>query len=434
MLCLYSYSGIAQIPGSRYCGPYTSSEAVIMDGRSNITISGLEINTTRDNAIQLSNCNNVRIENCKITAAVLSGIELKNCRNVSITNCKITNVATGVVAYSSQEVSVTYIEVKNVQGPFPRGQMVQFHQVSGGGNRINYNVSENFLGQSYAEDAINLYKSRGTPSDPIQVIGNWIRGGGPSKSGGGIMTGDLGGGNVIVKDNILVDPGQYGVAIAGGTNITLENNTVYARQQSFTNVGLYVWNINAPNCGDHTVKNNRINWKNNGGQGNHMWNGNNCGSITGWNTNILGANIDASILPEQILDLCNESQEDNSQDTNDDSNQGSTQEESNMDKSNLENVNIEEAEAVFPEQVIVYPNPAHNTIFIERQNKDSDSDNSLKTVRVNLYDFTGRQVKSILVNKVKNKVQISGLSEGLYLYTVEIDDVFLPSGKLYIIE
>jgi len=305
VLWLNSVSVVAQeIPGSRYCGPYTSSEAVIRDGQSNFTISGLEINTSRDNAIQLSNCSNVTIENCKITGAVLSGIELKSCTNVTIRDCYITNVATAVVAYSSQRVSVTHIEAKNVKGPFPRGQMVQFHQVSGGGNRINYNVSENILGESYPEDAINLYKSRGTAEDPIQVIGNWIRGGGPSKSGGGIMTGDLGGGYVVVRDNILVDPGQYGIAIAGGTHITMEHNKVYARAQSFTNVGLYVWNIQAPECGNHTVRNNEINWSGSGGQPNHKWNGNNCGSINGWNTNTTGANINASILPEHILLNC----------------------------------------------------------------------------------------------------------------------------------
>lgn len=56
-------------------------------------------------------------------------------------------------------------------------------------------------------DAINLYKSNGIAGDPIQVIGNRIRGGGPSTSGGGIMTGDQGGSYILVSI-ILVNPGS----------------------------------------------------------------------------------------------------------------------------------------------------------------------------------------------------------------------------------
>ncbi len=397
-----------EIPGSQYCGPYTPSEAVIRDGQSNFTISGLEINTSRDNAIQLSNCSNVTIENCKITGAVLSGIELKSCTNVTIRDCYITNVATAVVAYSSQRVSVTHIEAQNVRGPFPRGQLVQFHQVSGGGNRINYNVSENILGESYPEDAINLYKSQGTAEDPIQIIGNWIRGGGPSKSGGGIMTGDLGGGYVVVRDNILVDPGQYGIAIAGGTNITMENNKVYARAQSFTNVGLYVWSIQAPQCGNHTVRNNQINWSGSGGQPNHMWNGNNCGSINGWNTNVTGANINASILPAQILLSCD-----------------GTFEEAEAEA--FKNARVDSATAL-AEQIHVYPNPATDIIIVEQQDTDVPNNN----LRLTLMDFTGRTVRVVILNKLKNRIPITGLAEGLYVYRLEIDDRYLPAGKIYI--
>ncbi len=120
----------------------------------------------------------------------------------------------------------------------PRGQMVQFNNVKGGGNSINYNVVENILGQSSPEDAISVYMSNGIVGDPIQVVGNWIRGGGPSGSGGGIMVGDYGGSHILVKDNILVDPGQYGIAISSGTGISIKNNKIYAKQQSFTNVGL----------------------------------------------------------------------------------------------------------------------------------------------------------------------------------------------------
>jgi hypothetical protein len=94
---------------------------------------------------------------------------------------------------------------------------VQFNAVTGKSNRINCNVGENISGQSYPEDAINLYKSSGDPTDPIQVVGNKIKGGGPSNTDSGIAVGDSAGAYVLVKDNVLIDPGQVGIGIGGGT-------------------------------------------------------------------------------------------------------------------------------------------------------------------------------------------------------------------------
>ncbi|MGB2609396.1 MAG: hypothetical protein WBC80_10495 [Isosphaeraceae bacterium] len=148
------------------------------------------------------------------------------------------------------------------------GQLAQFDKVTGGGNRINHNLALNILGKSNPEDVINIYKSSGTLDDPIQVIGNKIRGGGPSDSGGGIMTGDSGGAYIVVKDNILVDPGQYGIAIAGGHHIQILDNKVFGKRQSFTNVGTHVWNQSKAPCHDHSVKGNRVRWFNKGGMEN----------------------------------------------------------------------------------------------------------------------------------------------------------------------
>jgi hypothetical protein len=218
-----------------------------------------------------------------------------------VTANRFESVSTGVYALDSSQIIVTHNRCLNVHGPFPRGQLAQFDKVTGGGNRINHNLALNILGKSYPEDVINIYKSSGTTDDPIQVIGNKIRGGGPSGSGGGIMTGDSGGAYIVVKDNILVDPGQYGIAIAGGHHIQFFDNKVFGKKQSFTNVGIYVWNQSKTPSHDHTVKGNRVRWFNKSGTENPCWDSKNCGAVTGWDDNDWHEDLDERLLPTDLL-------------------------------------------------------------------------------------------------------------------------------------
>ena len=142
------------------------------------------------------------------------------------------------------------------------------------------NKGENFMGESDPEDLISLYASSGTAASPIRISGNMFRGGGPSDSGGGIMAGDNGGGYVIIENNSLLNPGQYGIAIAGGHDIKILNNKIYAKQQSFTNNPLYVWAQQGAGCSNNTVTGNYVNWTDRDGNQNRGWNAGNCGSTT----------------------------------------------------------------------------------------------------------------------------------------------------------
>jgi len=189
-------------------------------------------------------------------------------------------------------------------GPVPRGQFVQFNDVSGSRCRTSNNRFENILGQSNTEDAINIYKSNGVPGDPIMIENNRIRGGGPSKSGSGIMLGDNGGSYITAKDNIIVNPGQVGMAIAGGDHIRIIHNTIYSKRQEFTNVGVYIWAQAQAGCSLNEISGNRVNWTKKDGSRNHKWNGANCGEVTGWETNITDTSLDETILPKDILSPC----------------------------------------------------------------------------------------------------------------------------------
>jgi len=143
--------------------------------------------------------------------------------------------------------------------------------------------------------------SNGIKGDPIRVVGNWIRGGGPSNSGGGIMTGDQGGSNILVQDNILVDPGQYGITIASGKNISIKNNKIYGKQQAFSNIGLSAYKQYPIDCSSDTIMNNEVNFTHNNGQLNNLLNNGGCGDVYGWSTNVYNKNLNSSILPLKII-------------------------------------------------------------------------------------------------------------------------------------
>lgn len=293
------------VSAQNFCQRHKSVTAITLTNAHNITIKGDSINGGTVPCIKLKNCHDIRITHCYIGNSTKVGVLLTDCANILIDSCFIANVSTGVYAVDSYAISVTWCEGKNMKGPFPRGAFVQFDNVSGPRCRVNYNKFENILGESYGEDAINMYKSRGYPNDPIQIIGNQIRGGGPSKTGGGIMLGDNGGAYQVAKNNILVNPGQYGMAISGGDHISVISNKIYSKKQAFTNVGLYIWAQADAACSLDEISNNEVNWTNAAGEGNHTWKQGNCGAVAGWNTNVQGAKIDESMLPAQLLSACN---------------------------------------------------------------------------------------------------------------------------------
>ena len=295
----YSYS-----QGSLYCGPYKKSAPIVFNNINDTVINLLEISNSKGHCIELNYCSNVIIKNCKLGPAKGQGINLYNCKNITVLNCSIDSIATGVYAGASTGIKVLYNDMKNVIGPMPRGQMVQFAEVFGENNYIKYNALENIPGQSFPEDAISLFKSKGTVNNPIKVIGNWIRGGGPSTSGGGIMTGDQGGSYILVQDNILVDPGQYGITIASGHHISIKNNKIYARQQSFNSVGISAYKQYPIECFADTILNNQVNYRFKDGSLNNLLNSGDFGVIYGWSTNYYNPNLSPNMLPNKIIGRC----------------------------------------------------------------------------------------------------------------------------------
>jgi len=397
---IFIFCGFSFGQGSTYTGAYITSAPISWNGISNKTISGLQItNTSGDNSdyttghcIYLVNCSNITIQNCKLGPSLKEGVHFYNCTNITIINCSMSYNATGVYAQLSSGIKVNYNDVLNVQGPAPKGSMVQFDNVSGEGNSVSYNVGENIAGQSFPNDEISIYMSNGTATSPIEVVGNWIRGGGPSTVGGGIMTGDGGGSYITVQNNILVNPGNYGIAVASGTNINISNNKIYAKQQSFCNAGIYAWNQYATPCYSITIQNNQINYTSSSGDLGTTWNGGNCGIITGWSTNVYTPSLSAAILPTQII-------------------------------GRVKGVVTDTDPTSSSVNYKIFPNPVFGqSIIITSENPGNE--------KISIYNLNGQTVVEKLIDTTRTEINTSNLVTGIYVITISKDNTILETRKI----
>lgn len=290
---------------TRNITPYLPSIDISLKNVHDITISHKAIAGGDAPCITLINCYNIHITFNRLSNSKKSGLFIYNCRNILIEHNFFSDVSSGIYAEKSVSggIKVEHNQFLNMQGPFPRGQFVQFNNINGPGNSISYNKCENIFGKSNPEDAISLFKSNGTAGSPIIIKANWIRGGGPSKTGGGIMLGDNGGSYLAAIENILVDPGQYGIAIAGGDHNSIIGNSIYAQSKSFTNVGLYVAGFGGIRCTNSTVAYNKVHYLNSKQSENDSWLGPNADKPLQWDTNYWQAPIDKSILPFHLISL-----------------------------------------------------------------------------------------------------------------------------------
>ena len=282
---------------------YTPSAVINMNGAHDITISGKSINGGSAPAISLSNCYNVHITQNNLGNSTDVGVYLYHCHNITVDYNYISNVATGVYVDhpTGGGTVVDNNQMLNMKGPFPRGQFVQFNTVNGAGNEIKYNKCENISGKSSTQEGINCYMSNGTPSSPIEIVGNWIRGGGPGNASGGIQLGDTGGSYEVASGNIIVNPGQMGLSISGGDHMSFINNTVYSKSQYFSNVGVVVWGQGGYSVTNATVSGNKVNFLNSGNVQNDHWIASGNPTPAGWSSNTWGAGITAAVLPATII-------------------------------------------------------------------------------------------------------------------------------------
>lgn len=306
---------------------YTASGPLVYyQGTTDLIIENKSF-TGLSSGIQLWECANIIIRNCKFKNISGTAIHYENCANITVENCVFDSIGDGVIATSNasnpynggtnSSLVVQHCYFKNTTGGWPGHHSVQMAGTSGGGTKINYNTFENIHLQSHVDDIISMFDTFGSMNDSVQIIGNWFRGGDhnlENHTGGAITVGDNGSSYIHVKNNILVNVVGGGIGLAGGHDITVENNTLY-QSQALANpanqtAGLIMFNFDAnpsiSTCYNNTIQKNRVYYQTSAGNTinwEYSATNKNCTDAQGTATNVADPTLNASILPEVISNL-----------------------------------------------------------------------------------------------------------------------------------
>ncbi len=244
------------------------------------------------------NCDGIVIENLtfKDLGPDVEAIHLEGCANVTIRNNDFARVAQAVTVLDSTNVRIEWNRYLDIVGPHARV----------GKHRANFvqlvRVSRGYIGHNKGrggdtEDIVSMYESGGTEASPFVIERNHFEGSTwTSTSGSGIALGDGASAWSIARGNTLLNVGQVGMFIAGGTNQRIIDNVIFGEQRTSSNVGLYVWNQSGSPCSGHEVSGNQVSWRRADGASNPAWNAGNCGTVSGWSSNTWNAVLDPASL------------------------------------------------------------------------------------------------------------------------------------------
>lgn len=243
-------------------------------------------------------CDDIVIENrtFKDLGPDVEAIHLERCNNVTIRANDFARVAQAITVLDSTNVRIEWNRYQDITGPHARvgkhrANFVQLVRVTGG------TIADNKGKGGDTEDIVSMYESGGRSGAPFLIERNHFQGTDwTSTSGSGIALGDGTSSYSIVRDNILLNVGQVGAFIAGGTNHKILDNVIYGEQRPLSNVGLYVWNQSSTPCSGHEVSGNRVSWRRADGGSNSSWNAGNCGSVAGWSSNQWNASLDPAAM------------------------------------------------------------------------------------------------------------------------------------------
>lgn len=287
----------------------------IRGGSTNIKITGSQIGPCGEDGVFINGSSNITVERNIFTDTGTLGIrgsgsavEFEQSEGLVVRANRMERVASGVYAPISKRILVEHNTVRNLQGPMPRGQMVQFNGVNGAGNAVRCNVLENVSGLSGAvEDHISMFASNGAPDDPIVIEHNRTKGGESIDSSGcGVVIGDVSGGQHFrVRGNVFVNTGNCGIGLTGGSDVEITDNTVVSRGQRQANVGLLAWNLYGKGCAGNTFARNRVFWDSSmrNGAAEHWWDGapdKSCQPLLGWDTNLVDDQLSEAVFDEPI--------------------------------------------------------------------------------------------------------------------------------------
>lgn len=293
-----------------------SSPALTYSNQSDLVITGLSIDGAGKsvNLLTLNSCNNVHITLCRFSNTNGDSIHLNNCTNVTVDYCFFTMVNFGVNAIKCVGTKVNNNQGLNRWAPVQYSgnfsHWVQFNGCSGSGQQVNNNVFEDVQGVAvHPHDGISIYQSSGVAGSPIQINGNWIRGGqtdggwpNSGDTGVGITAPDVSGSYYEVKNNIVVNSGVNGIiVVASGSNILIDGNIIY--NDNKTAKVSYDGLTCTGTVTATTISNNRVLWLTSSGGYTGYWFGGSAtkSGVTLSNNNWQDTTLKASVLPATII-------------------------------------------------------------------------------------------------------------------------------------
>lgn len=202
-------------------------------------------------------------------------ITLTNCSNVTIAEVDFLNVAEGVIAHGGSNITVRDARYQNIIGPahdasgnrtVNLANFVQFDNVAGGA------VTHNKGRCGDTEDIVSLTGS----THDVVAQGNQFEGmlvdstgclAWKSNSGSGIAVADGSGTRNSAIGNTVLNPGQVGIFISGGTSSHIDQNVIVGQTRPLSNVGAYISSGAGAACAD-TFIGNRVNWSRSDGMAN----------------------------------------------------------------------------------------------------------------------------------------------------------------------
>jgi Domain of unknown function (DUF4082)/Bacterial Ig domain/Right handed beta helix region len=208
----------------------TSAPGINTNGHNGVQIKDVVINHSGPNpGIYVNGGSNVSISYADIlnTGAPASGaasssnmmnISCSSSSGLTVSNVRLTSGSSGIYLESCPNNNLSYVEVHDQRGPFPRGQAVQWN-ASGPGTLTNF--SDELTATSWPEDNINVYESSGITISNGLVSGSQNAN---SPSGDGVMV-ESSSNTVSVSNVSAIGQSNGCFAIYSGSgNVTFTNS------------------------------------------------------------------------------------------------------------------------------------------------------------------------------------------------------------------
>ena len=249
------------------------STTLVLSGASNQTIENLDFNS-------YLNPDSPFIYDSSAAGNAHVCIRLLNCTNITIRNVDFHNVSEPIEIYGGSGHVVEYCRVDGITGPGERvneqtGNFVQTHGYPTN-IRIRYNkvkcMNLDFdpwggVHELGTEDIVSFFSA----SDSICEYNQFDATGYVRDYGTGTILGDGSGDDNIIRYNTYLNPGQVGIAVAGGHRNQLIGNTIWrdsGQHPGSGNTAAYYWDYDSAGMSGGYVADNRAYFQGGGG----FWN------------------------------------------------------------------------------------------------------------------------------------------------------------------